>query len=135
MDEQPVRAPRRARSLTGRGAWQFPVFMVLGGSLLAACTSKNKPTEPDPATALQLVTAPPGTFASRATITPAPVIQLVDANGVAVSSAGVNIQATLSGGSGSLQGRQCGHLVGPGHLQQPQHRRSVGLRRSPLRPA
>ena len=100
----PSGAPRRARSLTGRGAWQFPVFMVLGGSLLAACTSKNKPTEPDPATALQFVAAPPAAFAARATITPAPVIQLVDANGDAVSSAGVNIQAALSGGSGSLQG-------------------------------
>lgn len=101
----PSGALRRARRLMGSGSWQFPIFMVLGGSILSACTSKSKdPAQPDPATALQIVTPPPTTFAARATITPAPVIQLIDASGDPVSSAGVSLLATLSAGAGTLNG-------------------------------
>lgn len=101
----PAGAAPRARVVLGLRSWQFPVLMVLGGSILAACSSKSKdPAEPPTATALAIVTAPPTTFAARAVITPAPVIQLVDVNGDPVSSSLVTITATLSAGTGSLQG-------------------------------
>jgi Leishmanolysin len=84
-------------------SWQFPFLVVLAGSILAACSSKN-PVQPNPATALHLVTAPPATFAARTTISPGPVVQLVDAGGDPVRTAGVTVTATLNVGSGTLSG-------------------------------
>lgn len=101
----PSGVARRARSVLSLGAWQFSLLIVLGGSILAACSSKSKdPGEPPTPTALELSTAPPTTFADREILNPAPVVQLVDASGDPVSSAGVSVAATLSAGTGSLQG-------------------------------
>ena len=95
----------RARAGARPRSWQFPVLVVLGGSILAACSSKSKnPTAANPAAALQIVTAPPASFASRATISPAPVVQLVDAGGDPVSTAGTVVSATLTAGAGALAG-------------------------------
>lgn len=102
--QNPSAVPSRARWLKAVRAWQFPVLAVLGAAIVAACGSSAKPSGPEPATALQLLTPPPATFADRATITPAPVIQLVDVNGDAVASSGVSITASLSAGTGALQG-------------------------------
>lgn len=100
----PSRGVPRARRVSRFGSWQFPVLMVLGGSIVAACSSSPKNDGPSTATKLQVATPPPSTFANRAVIDPAPVIQLVDDNNDAVSSAGVTVTATLSAGSGTLQG-------------------------------
>ncbi len=94
----------RSRGVSGLGSWQFPVLLVMGGCVIAACSSSPKNDGPSPAAKLQIATAPPTTFANRAVITPAPVIQLVDADDDPVSTAGVTVQVSLSAGSGSLQG-------------------------------
>lgn len=103
--QNPAAAFSGARWLKAVRSWQFPAIIVLGAGIIAGCGGgKKDPNQPEPATALALTTAPPATFASRATISPAPVVQLVDANGDPVASAGVTITATLSAGAGSLQG-------------------------------
>ncbi len=94
----------RARWLTAVRSWHFPVLAVLGAGIIAACGGGSKGNDPNPAAALQLAVAPPSTFADREVLSPAPEIQLVDANGDAVSGAGVTVTATLSGGSGTLNG-------------------------------
>ena len=57
-----------------------------------------------PATKLAIVTQPPATAQSGAAFTTAPVIQLQDASGIAVASAGVAVTVALSGASGTLGG-------------------------------
>ena len=107
MDRMNIRARARGRALTGGRlrSWQFPLLMVLGGSFLAACSSSSEnPVQSNPATALQLHTPPPATFAARATISPAPVVQLVDAGGDPVGTAGVTVTVTLNVGTGILSG-------------------------------
>ena len=101
----PSGSARCARVVLGLRSWQFPVLLVLGGSVIAACSSNSKdPAEPPTPTALEITTAPPTTFADRAVLSPAPVIQLVDVGGDPVSTSGVSVSATLSAGTGSLQG-------------------------------
>lgn len=96
---------RRARWRTAVRSWHFPVLAVVGAGIIAACGGgSSKGNDPNPAVALQLAVAPPSTFADREVLSPAPEVQLVDANGDAVSGAGVTITATLSGGTGTLNG-------------------------------
>ncbi|HWA56353.1 MAG TPA: hypothetical protein VG692_03810, partial [Gemmatimonadales bacterium] len=85
-------------------SWQFPVLAVVAAGVVAACGSGSKPTDPLPAVGLQLAVAPPATFAARSVFTPAPEVQLIDANSDAVAQGGVSITAVLSGGAGALQG-------------------------------
>jgi hypothetical protein len=107
MDRMDIQSgtPSRGRAGAPLSSWHFPLLAVLGASILAACTSKSKnPAGPNPAAALQLATAPPSSFASRATISPAPMVQLVDASGDPVSTSGTAVTATLTAGTGALGG-------------------------------
>lgn len=56
------------------------------------------------ATQLTIETQPPATAASGAALSPAPVIQLRDASGNAVSQSGINVTVSLASGTGSLGG-------------------------------
>lgn len=95
----------RGRAGSRPRSWRFPALVALGGTILAACGSGSKnPNQVDPATALALLTVPPATFAARAVLTPGPVVQLVDATGDPVSTAGVTVTVSLSSGSGTLAG-------------------------------
>lgn len=95
-------APVSARVRTG--SWHFPLFVALGGSLIAACggstTSQSEPGVP----AALLVTTIPTTSASRATLGNI-VVQVVDGNGDPVDTVGITVTAALaSGTTGALGG-------------------------------
>lgn len=93
---------------SGRWRWQIPTLVALGGSLLAACSSGSKGgTGPGPgiAAGLEVLTQPGATSAARATLTPAPVVQIIDSKGDPVDTAGITVTAALASGStGSLTG-------------------------------
>jgi hypothetical protein len=79
--------------------WQTAAAGLL--VLLAACGGDpNEPPPPSP-TALAFVTAPAGSVMASALVTPAPVIELRDAQNHAVKKAGVQVTASLDGGSAS----------------------------------
>ena len=73
------------------------------GSLTAA-TSTAIAVALAPASQLDFATAPPATAASGAAFTVAPVIQLENASGGAVSQAGVPVTVSVASGSGTLGG-------------------------------
>jgi hypothetical protein len=100
----------RTQIRAGRWAWHFSALVAVGGGLLAACStgSSKDGTQPSVATALSLLTAPPASFVNRATISPAPVVQLVDASGDPVATAGISVTAVLSSGTGALVGTTSG---------------------------
>lgn len=79
--------------------WQTAAAGLL--VLLAACGGDpNEPPPPSP-TALAFVTAPAGSVMASALVTPAPVIELRDAQNHAVKKAAVQVTASLDGGSAS----------------------------------
>jgi hypothetical protein len=70
---------------------------------LAAVTFTVVAAAPGVAVELKVQTAPPATVADRATLNPAPVIQLIDVTGAAVTTSGVSVTVALTGG-GTLNG-------------------------------
>ena len=90
---------------SGRWRWQIPALVALGGSLIAACSSSTTGGAAGVASGLEMVTQPGATSAARATLTPAPVVQIIDSKGDPVDTAGITITAALASGStGSLTG-------------------------------
>lgn len=88
------------------GAWHIPALLVLGAAIVAACSGSKDITGPPLGTAagLVMVVQPPASVADRATLTPAPVVQVVDRAGTPVDTAGLTITAAIATGGGSLLG-------------------------------
>jgi hypothetical protein len=74
------------------------VVSALAVLLLAACGGDST-APPPPPTALAFVTAPAGSTAALAPLSPAPVIELRDAQNHPVKQAGVQVSASLDGGT------------------------------------
>lgn len=87
--------PTRARGI-------HSVALALG-VLLAACggDSTAPPPPPPAATTLQFVTAPAASITASAPLAPAPVVELRDAQNQPVKKAGVQVGASLDGGTAS----------------------------------
>ncbi len=102
MDRTIVRIGARSRS----GAWHISALLALGALIVAACGGSKDITGPPLGTAagLVMVVQPPATVADRATITPAPVVQVVDRAGTPVDTAGLTVTASIATGGGSLSG-------------------------------
>ncbi|HEX6991621.1 MAG TPA: hypothetical protein VF151_07040, partial [Gemmatimonadales bacterium] len=87
---QPALSPQARAG--GMRPWQTAAAGLL--VLLAACGGDpNEPPPPSP-TALAFVTAPAGSVMASALVTPAPVIELRDAQNHAVKKAGVQVTAS-----------------------------------------
>lgn len=78
-----------------------PWLALLGGLLvLAACGGDpNEPPPPPSPTALAFVTTPAGSMTASTLVAPAPVIELRDAQNHVVKKAGVQVTASLDGGT------------------------------------
>jgi hypothetical protein len=87
-------------AITGSGA-QTIQFTATG---LTSITSSTIAITLPPATKLAITTQPGATATSGAALSPQPVIQLQDANGNAVSQAGVSVTAAVASGGGTLTG-------------------------------
>ena len=85
-------------------ASRFSLLVVVGGTILAACSNNSSGPTPGLAAKLKMVTQPPASVAARAVLTPAPVVQIVDGNGDPADTAGIVVTATLSSGGGTLTG-------------------------------
>lgn len=85
-----------------RRSWQFPVLLLTAAAIVAGCGGGG--SDPSGQQALDLLTQPPATATTRVALSPAPVVQLFDADGNALAQAGVTVSATLQSGSGSLMG-------------------------------
>ena len=87
--------------------WQIPTLVALGGSLVAACSGSKDGTGLGPGVpaGLEMFVQPGASAAARATLTPAPVVQIIDSKGDPVDTAGISITAALATGStGTLTG-------------------------------
>jgi len=100
------RAIGRTGAQPRSGAWHLPAFLVLGGVIVAACGGSKDITGPPLgiAAGLAMVVQPPASAADRATLSPAPVVQVVDRAGTPVDTAGLTITAAIATGGGSLSG-------------------------------
>lgn len=93
--------------ILARQSWRFSTIVVIVGGLIAACSSSTggdggpEPGVPD---ALALLTGPPATSQVRTALTPAPVVQVVDAFGDPVAQAGINVAAAIQTGGGNVSG-------------------------------
>jgi hypothetical protein len=96
--------PTRAMDRLRNRAWRFSVVVVLGGTILGACSNSSTGPTPGLAAKLKMVTQPPASVATRAVLNPAPVVQIVDGNGDPADTAGIVVTATLSSGGGTLAG-------------------------------
>lgn len=85
-------------------ASRFSLLVVVGGTILAACSNSSSGPTPGLAAKLKMVTQPPASVAARAVLNPAPVVQIVDGNGDPADTAGIVVTATLSSGGGTLTG-------------------------------
>ncbi len=104
---QPTGTQASVLRASGRWRWQIPTLVALGGSLIAACSGSKGGIGPGAgiAAGLEVLTQPGATSASRATLTPAPVVQIIDSKGDPVDTAGITVTAALASGStGSLTG-------------------------------
>lgn len=95
---RPTACPRRS-------AWRFSALVVVGGSILAACSSSSKtPTGPLPGAAVKIAastsTTQTGLLSQSVSIKPS--VKVTDANGIGVPSASVTF--ALTGGGGSFTG-------------------------------
>ncbi len=102
MNQAKAGAGHRSRN----GAWQFPAFLVVGAAVLGACSSTKDVTGPPLGTAagLAILVQPPATIASRAPLTPVPVIQVVDRAGTPVDTAGIPVLIALTTSAGAIGG-------------------------------
>jgi Leishmanolysin len=102
MDRTLLRNGARPRSQT----WHIPALLVIGAAIIAACGGSKDITGPPLGTAagLAMLVQPPSTAAARATLTPAPVVQVVDRAGTPVDSAGITVTASIATGNGTLAG-------------------------------
>ncbi len=103
--ELPAVKPAPASARVRTGSWHFPLFVALGGSLIAACGGGGPTSQVDPGVPVALkVTTIPTTSASRVTLGNV-IVQVVDGNGDPVDTAGVPVLAALANGTtGSLGG-------------------------------
>lgn len=100
------RSLRRLARPALRGAWRFPVLLLLVGAFGIACggggtDGGGQAGVPD---ALDILTQPPGTAAARAVLGTAPVVQVMDGNGDPVAQAGITVAVAIQSGGGSLLG-------------------------------
>ncbi|MEO8140750.1 MAG: leishmanolysin-related zinc metalloendopeptidase [Gemmatimonadota bacterium] len=79
---------------------------MIGAAIIAACGGSKDITGPPLGTAagLAMLVQPPTTVAARATLTPAPVVQVIDRAGTPVDTAGVTVTVSIATGSGTLAG-------------------------------
>lgn len=88
-----------------RPAWFFPTLAVVVGSLVAACSSSTSSNDTHGVPkALALLTGPPATSVVRTALSPAPVVQVVDAFGDAVAQSGISVAAAIQTGGGAVSG-------------------------------
>lgn len=78
--------------------------LTFSASGLTPAVSNTITLQPGAATQLTFTTAPPATATNGVNIAPAIVVQLRDVSGNAVSSAGVNVTASLAAGAGGTLG-------------------------------
>lgn len=92
--------------LRGRASL-FSAVVVVGGTILAACgggSTGGGGGTGGIAAKLSMSTQPPASIATRATLSPAPVVQVLDANGAVVDTAGIQVTASVNTGGGTLVG-------------------------------
>lgn len=87
--------------ISGASGTYAVVFSAAGA---AGVTSDPIQLSAGSATQLAMVQQPPPSVATGVVLSPAPAVQLEDASGNGVSSAGVPVTVTLSGGGGTLAG-------------------------------
>jgi hypothetical protein len=80
-------------------AWRFPLLVVVGGVILAACTSSDKTTGSQPGAAVGLTAASSMTQSGviGQAVVVKPSVKVVDGNGIGVPGVGVTF-ASLAGG-------------------------------------
>jgi adhesin/invasin len=78
--------------------------LAFNSGTLTGATSSSIALTPGNATRLALTTQPPGGASSGVPLSPQPIVQVQDAAGNPVASAGVNVTAALTGASGTLGG-------------------------------
>ena len=78
--------------------------LALLGALVTCSDDSTGPNNPGPATALVITTQPSATAASGAAFAQQPVVQLRDASGNSVDSAGVVVSVLIASGGGTLGG-------------------------------
>jgi hypothetical protein len=82
---------------------RFPTFVVVGGALVAACSSSSKDaTGPGPAAVITANSATAQTGLTGQAVSTKPSVKVTDATGDPVS--GVSVTFTVTGGGGSLTG-------------------------------
>jgi hypothetical protein len=90
-----------------RASWHFTALVVIGGTVLAACSSNSSGgTGPTPglAAALAMAIQPGVTAPNRTVLSPGPAIQVVDGNGAVVDTLGIPVTVAVQSGGGSLTG-------------------------------
>jgi len=97
------RLPVSVRRTPWRGAWHYSLALVIGGSILAGCSSSSSdPTGPGPAANIAAASTINQSGVIGQAVGSRPSVRVTDAGGIAVP--GVTVTFQVTGGGGSLTG-------------------------------
>jgi hypothetical protein len=96
------RPPTGVRPAPRRGAWHYSLALVIGGSILAGCSSSSDPSGPGAAANVLAASTTSQQGLIGQPVTSRPSVRVTDAQGVSVP--GIQVTFNVGAGGGSLTG-------------------------------